>query len=245
MDTELLEKIEAHLAGDISYTELEAFAKTQGVESIEDEINWFKEMQLAIEAEGLSNQLKNELNTSSAKEESKVVEMPVKKQRGKLFPLSIAAALILLFGILFIFKPKNTSQTYSKYEFVDPGLPLLMSETEAYNLYDAMTYFSEGNYKESATRLEQLHQQQPENDTINYYLGLSKLYDGNGANAIDNLNIVTQINNSVFKERADWMLVLSYLKQKNLNQTKVHLQPILENSKHSFYKQAQQLKEEL
>lgn len=57
MDTALLEKIEAYLDGQLPREALELFAATAGVADLEREIAWVRDLRLAIEAEGVREQV--------------------------------------------------------------------------------------------------------------------------------------------------------------------------------------------
>lgn len=241
METILIEKIEAYLQGDLEKQVLEEFATSNGIEDLDKEIEWVKNTQLAIEADGIENQLKQIIKDASSKNTGKVVNINNQKPaRGKYTALSIAASIVLLFGVLFIFKPSNTNKLYSKYEFVDPGIPVLMSETDRYELYEALSYYSEQNYSETIQRLSSIKAKQSDtyNDTVEFYLGISKLYSKNIEESLPLIEEVSNDNNSIFKERAEWLYVLALLKSGDIEQSKLLLQSIVENGEHPFNHQA-------
>jgi hypothetical protein len=62
MNTALLENIENYLIGEIDRKQLEEFASINSISNLEDEIEWVKNAQLAIEADGLAAQLKRSID---------------------------------------------------------------------------------------------------------------------------------------------------------------------------------------
>jgi hypothetical protein len=246
MNTALLETIENYLSGEIDRKQLEAFASINNISNLEDEIEWVKNAQLAIEADGLAAQLKEVLQSNSANlNKGKVIQLSGSKSKYTVF--AIAASIVLLFGLLYIFKPSNTQQLYSKYEFVDPGLPVLMSHTHQYDLYDALTYYSEQDYDETITKLSALKEKNKGiyNDTLQFYLGAAQLYNGNPTESMTALSSVIEDNASAFKERAEWLYALANLKNGDIERCKTLLMLIVQNNEHAFYNEAIALQSEL
>ena len=241
MEPELIEKIESYLDGEIDLLILESFASNYPIESLQSEIEWVQDMQIVIEAEGLENQLGQLINNNIHQ-----LPTPQTKRIPLWTTLGIAASILLLVGFFFFLQPNKYEKLYSKYKYVDPGLPTLMSETEQYTLYDAMTFYSEENYLESLIRLESIDNEvKIANDTIQYYLGLCRLYTGNESGGISLLKTISDNKQSVFSEKATWTLCLNLLKQKKLSDLKAQLEIISSNNKHLFNKEAIQLKSEL
>ncbi len=237
MEPELIEKIESYLNDQIDRSELDQYASQYDIADLDREVQWVKEMQLAIEAEGLNSQL------SILLKERGNAEVPIQSGKiSQMIPWSIAAALVLLFGIFFIMKPDRYEKLYSKYEYTDAGLPILMSETEQYRLYDAMTYFSEGDYE---TALEKFRGMGVENDTVQYYTALSLYYSGGEKEAIRIINQIALDNYDVFHDKAQWILSLELLKEKEIGSLKHKLLSIIVDPDHEFREEAQSLIDEL
>ena len=240
METSIIEHIETYLNGDLELSELKKIALEHNITDLEKEIEWVENTQLAIEAEGLEKQLQKLLKTDNQSEPSKVVTFSKSNKRGRYTALSIAASVVLLFGLLFIFKPNQTNKLYSKYEFVDPGIPVLMSETNKFELYEALSYYSEQNYTETINRLSSLKNSNNGvyNDTIDFYLGISNLYKNELNTSLPLIEQVSNDENSIFKERAEWLVALNHVKLNNIKDARFKLHAITNNNNHPFYHQA-------
>ncbi|MCP4125151.1 MAG: hypothetical protein GY751_25745 [Bacteroidetes bacterium] len=245
MKDQFLEQIENYLTGSISREELERSAKQAGVTDLDKQISWFKNTLLAIEAEGLKKQL-GMLNKKTYLpenvEKGKTVNMWMRNHR----VLSIAACMVLLFGLFFILRPSKSNQLYSQYEYVDPGIPILMSETDRYELYDALTYYSEQNYGEAIIRLKSMdYANASYKDTAEFYLAASYLYSGTVDKCIPLFDSVANQTASVFSEKASWLKALSLLKAEKTEDLLLVLEQITSNTEHSFFEEAVSLSEKL
>ena len=238
MNATFIEQIEAYLEGAITKAELEAQAKAAGISNLDQEIQWFQDSQTAVEAAGLRDQLKEVLPqapTQTAK---------VRQLRPMRTIMAIAASVLVLVVAYVAFFQTNDTDLYAQYEFVDPGLPVLMSQSDQYELYDALTYFGEADYQVAAEKLRGL-QAQMDNDTLHYYLGASELYLGNTEAAQQSLEPVLKNETSSFYPQAQWLSVLTALKAKNYDLAKTRLEPVLGDEDHPFQAQAKALAQEL
>jgi len=227
MNTELMEYIEDYLEGRINREELDRKAgEMEEVKDLDEKIQWFRDSQTAIEVAGLRDQLKGVLRSIRT-------------------VLAAAASVLIIVVAYWGLNRFQQPGLYSKYEYVDPGLPVLMSQSEQHQLYDALTYYGEGNYAVAEEKLSDIQAQFAGNDTLYYYLGASRLYQGKTEAARQTLQQVLQQEDSGFAERAEWLMVLSALKDKNREQAKALVQKILDNPEHEFFERAEQLQEEL
>ncbi len=239
MNELIIEKIEAYLEGDISREELQKVAADAGVSNLDQEIEWFKDSQVAIEAAGLRQQLQ-EVLPKPAKKEARVVQL-----RSIRRVLAVAASVLVIVVAYFGLNRGGSSSLYADYEYVDPGLPVLMSQSKDHQLYDALSYYSEGDYAVAEEKLQQIQADFPNSDTLSYYLGASLLYQGKTEAAKGPLQEVSSFENSRFHQRADWLLVMTALKEKDLEQAGTLVQRILDTPNHEFLERAKALKEEL
>jgi len=239
MDVVWLEKLEAFLEGEITRADLERVAKLTGVDNIDQEINWFQNSQLAIETSGVRNQLEGLFSDAE--------HVPEKKRAVSFVRPLLALAAIGLVVVLgyWVSSLNYEPQLYSKYLYVDPGMPILMSQSDEYHLNDAMTYYSEENYAVAIEKLGKLLPAQPTNDTIQYFLGASYLYENHIDQAIDELTIVSQDSNSIFKAKAEWLLVMTALRRDDMDKVHELLDPILSHVDHPYIDQAMLLSQEL
>ncbi len=240
MTTELLEYIEEYLEGKISRTTLEQKAAEQEEDiDLDAEIEWLTNSQIAVEASGLREQIK-EIFPKPQQQGARVINF-----RSRTGIIAVAASVLLLvvgyFGLFYNPEPS----LYAQFEYVDPGIPVLMSQTDEYELYDAMSYYSEEDYATAEDKLRALTQTNTQNDTLFYYLGASQLYQSKLKSAIENLDIVSKNTDSEYQEKAEWLKTLAHLKEGNNQEVEQMLRIILEKENHEFALQARDLKNEL
>lgn len=234
-----MEQIEAFLDGAISKAELQQQANALGETDLDEKIEWFQNTQTAIEAVGLRNQLQDILPKPQHRK-ARVVNLSSKR-----WVWAAAASVLLLVVGYWGVTQFSSPGLYAEYEYVDPGLPVLMSQSDDYQLYDALTYYGEGNYAVAEEKLLQIEAQYPNSDTLAYYLGASQLYQGKTAEAKQPLQKVATANDSRFTQRAEWLLVLAALKEKDTARAKELLQAILNTNDHEFLQKALDLQKEL
>ena len=241
MNITLMEHIESYLDGNINRTELEELVEPEEIATLDENIDWFKRSKLAVEVAGLQEQLKEIVSQEEEKkEETKVIST---KQNYRTWYWAAASVVILVAAFFGIYN--NQGNLYDQHLYTDPGLPVLMSQSDQYQLYDAMSYYSEGNYKVAAQKLTALGKASEASDTVSYYLGASLLYQGKVDEAIINLEKVQNITSSSFKEKSDWLLVLANLKDEKIEEVKSDLSKILSNKEHQFYNEATKLESNL
>ncbi|MEL7118302.1 MAG: hypothetical protein AAFO07_02645 [Bacteroidota bacterium] len=239
MTAEFIGHIEDYLNGKLSRTELEALAVEQGVENLDEEIEWMENSILSVQLAGLRNQLKEAL----PKPEQKSAK--VRSLNSRRWAIGIAASVLLLVVSYFGFFQTNEAGLYAEFDYVDPGLPVLMSQSEDYLLYDAMSYFGEANYAVAEEKLLQIQDEYDGNDTLVYYLGASQFYQGKIDTAKEQLENIASDENSRFNQRAEWLLVLTALKSNNTNEAQQLLAIVLREPNHEFYQKAVELREKL
>lgn len=240
MNQELLEKIEAYLEGQLTKADLASFAAEHEIENLDAEIEWVQNIQLATGVSGLRDQLDAILPNAekSATEKSKVRPLRI--------ILGVAASIaILVIGYLGLVRTGGTDDLYATYKFEEPGLPVVMGASERYQLDDALTYYGEGNYKEAIRRLEKIDTATIGSDTLQYFLGLSHLYDENPKEAEKYFDKLSSNKSSIFREKGEWLFVLAALQSKSYQAAKLRLDVILKQPEHSFYTEAVNLQEDL
>ncbi len=85
-----------------------------------------------------------------------------------------------------------------------------------------MVDYKQGNYDMAINKWEKLLAKKPENDTLNYFLGVSHLATGADNNAILFLKKVTN-SNSYFEKEARYYLGLAHLKNGEIDKAKIFL----------------------
>jgi hypothetical protein len=238
MTDTLIEQIEAFLEGRITRADLEQEAESMGIKDLEAEIQWVKDTQLAVEVDGLRDQL-----THLLKEDSQ----PATRSRMRVLRplLAVAASVAVLILGYWAWNQQSDGDLYAQYEYIDPGLPVLMSQSDQHQLYDALTYYGEGQYSVAAEKLESLQSQGMKSDTLSYFLGASRLYAGAAEAAAEPLEQVTAIEGSSYQEKAEWLLVLQALQRKDLASANRRASDIASSDGHAFQVQAEQLLKDL
>jgi len=237
MSPELIEYIEQFLEGEISKEVLETYAKEAHVEELEEKINWVKQTRIAVEAEGLKDQLSDLFGQQKSKE-TKIRKLGFSK-----FTWAAAASILVLIGGYWLINgTNNQNDLFAQFEYKDAGLPVVMGQSSNYQFDDAMTYFVEENYKQAEAKFSAI---QNPSDTVNYFLGASQFYVGKSKLAEAKLQEVANYSSSSFKEKATWLLVLNALKSNDIEKSKRFLSVITNNSNHSFFKEAKALESQI
>jgi hypothetical protein len=234
MNADLLERIEAYLDGRIDRETLEQSATAAGATDLDREIEWLRDSRTAIEAAGLREQLRHTLPATAAP--------TVRRLRPSRTLLAIAASLlVLVVAALWWLNQPATPALYAEYEYIDPGLPVLMSQSEDYELYDALTYYGEGNYAVAAEKLRGLTGSPADSDTLRFYLGASLLYQGRPEAAQTEFERILAAPDAEFKPRAQWLSVLAALRREDYATARRRLTPILSTPGHPFAEAARNL----
>ncbi len=138
----------------------------------------------------------------------------------------MAASVALLIGItgFWYSTSKDPNQEFfNEYFIPDPGLPTTMSSNSNYEFYEAMVSYKQAKYSLAISQWNTLLEQKPENDTLNYFLGVAHLASNNEDLAIDLLSKVCQQSNSYFIDDAFYYLGLAQLKAGNVEAAKYNL----------------------
>jgi tetratricopeptide (TPR) repeat protein len=95
----------------------------------------------------------------------------------------------------------------------DIGLPLKMNTENAHGFYEGMLDYKQENYKEAIEKWQVLLKTTPENDTLNYYLGVAHLALGKAAKSLEYLESQERFRQGIFKEDAAWYAALAKIKE--------------------------------
>lgn len=139
-----------------------------------------------------------------------------KAGRGIIIPnvLRFAAAILLLLGTAWWFLPnKKADLTQELVYKLDPGLPTTLGLGTDKQFAEAMIKYKQGDYPVAKADWEQMLANQPENDTLIYYLGQIELAQERPQIAILRFNEVLQKDQSIFQTAARYYLAISYYEQ--------------------------------
>ncbi len=220
---EEFERIEAYLSGQLSNDDLTIFEKRLTEEiGFESKVDDTKTVLTGLETQALKEQLdifhKDIVQTSNTNvsTETKVRHLHWKK-------IAVAAALIIAAGSFWFISGNSNERLYAKYFTPDPGLPTTMSSTRDYDFNRAMVSYKQGNYEDAINTWKSQLATKVKNDTLNYFIGSALLADKKDKEAIEYLNIVTNLSESLFKNEAYYYLGLAHLKANNIEFAKKNL----------------------
>jgi len=157
--------------------------------------------------------------------------------------VAIAASIALLVGAyVFVLDrvdpPLDYEQVFASIHFKDPGLPTLMGAAEHdQDLDDFMLAYKQNKYEEALAIGLALAKNQPENDTIQFYMAMSYFEMEQFDQAFDVLTKV-ELNEGPMGQKAEWYLLMIDLKNGDLTSAKAGIKLISENPNHIFRMEA-------
>lgn len=135
------------------------------------------------------------------------------RRRSKSSIYAIAAILVVAFGLLYFMNAEtSTEKLFAKHFIPDPGLPTTMSNTSNFDFYDAMVNYKRAEYDLAIAKWEKLLREKPQNDSLQYFLGVSYLAKGNSSLAEEYLQKLSNQPNSIFTNDAIFYRALALLK---------------------------------
>ncbi len=226
---EELDQIDRFIRDEMSADEKGEFIKKLNSDpELKKKVDDVREIALAIETENVKSELKSVHDELYGEEESST---------NRVWLISIAAsiAVVLGFSLWYFTQPDLNEELYAEYVFTDPGLPVPMSATDTYDFYDAMVDYKTEDYEMAIEKWVELLEDEPENDTLLYYIGASHFNVGDGESAGQFLEKVSS-SSSMFRYKAEYLLVLLDLKNNDvesvLNIEPKEESPFFENIKH-------------
>lgn len=172
-------------------------------------------------------------------------------QKGRIIPfrrwLAVAASVVLLAGVALTI---YANRSYSNERLADaiyeetepPGLQRNGSSTPLRPLQEAQKALQEGRW-EDAIRLAaapELYSESPDSTEARFIAACAFLQLGDTREALRALNLVTR-SASVWKQRAEYLRVGTSLQAGNTEEAKEYLQAILDDPRHDYYQQAENI----
>lgn len=218
---EEFEKIESYLLKSMSNSQQKIFEKelsenkalSAKFHTVKSMVNGIEEIAFRENLEGIHQEW--EANASESQKKSWIW-----------IRYSIAASIILVIGFfswLFWLRPDVSEQLFATYYQADPGLVTAMGGSMEYEFDRGMVDYKTGNYPAAIQRWEDLIQENPGNDTINYFLGAAHLELNNTTPAKHYLQKVLESDGSKFKEEAIWYLALVNVLERDYEKAIIHL----------------------
>jgi|TARA_R100000306_G_scaffold12238_1_gene14541 tetratricopeptide (TPR) repeat protein len=225
---EEFEIIEKYINNAMTAEEQKAFIdKISSDPSLQQKVNEVRTLIDGVEASALKNKLDDfhkELPQTHSKvlNKAKLIQKP---KRSKIHLYAIAAVLVVVFGILWFFNSADSNQRlFAEHFRPDPGLPTTMSTTNNYTFFDGMVDYKQENYKTAIEKWKPLLSEKPENDTLNYFLGVAYLAEKKEREAIDYLTEVSNTQSSMFLQESYYYLGLALLKSGEIEKAKTNFE---------------------
>lgn len=214
---ELLETVERYYNGTMAQEERTRFNEQRHSDpAFKSLVEDIKVTLLGIETQALKERL-GEYHKDIPKA-NPLMKPTVKVRFLSFSKIAIAAGIIIALGVFWFVSGSSNDRLYAKHFKPDPGLPTTMSSLDNFVFYDAMVNYKQGEYAKAISKWEKLELKSPDNDTINYFLGVAYLADQNAEEAINYLNKTANNTESVFLEDAYYYLGLAYLKSDRIEE---------------------------
>lgn len=117
----------------------------------------------------------------------------------------------------------TSEEIFAKNFKPDVGLPLKMGTVGTYGFYEGMLDYKQENYKEAIAKWQILLEENPDSDTLNYFLGVANLALGNGDESLEYLQNQERFQQGMFKEDAAFYAALAKIKDGKFEEAKVFL----------------------
>lgn len=240
------EDIDRYLDGTLEVAELEAFEKALEEDAqLSREVEIQRELRRGIRSKG-NDLLKDRLRKIHAEEitDAQPVSESASPKKGRLIPmrwpmLGAVAAVLLLIAVFVLFpgKPEPEqlfAQNYEPYE-----ISLVQRGDDADALAKADEDYRSGNYQAAILSLESLLQNQPANAKLHLVLGICYLETDQLPQAREHFELA--LNNSLYQDKAQWYLALTYLKQGQIEEARNYLDPLSQDQNSTYRERAQDL----
>lgn len=160
----------------------------------------------------------------SNEEDSEIKYINKEKKHSKTLWYAIAAALIVLFGIFWMMDFRPSSEKIFAENFKpDIGLPLKMGVTNNLSFYEGMLDYKQEKYNKAIEKWQVLLKKNPNNDTLNYFLGVANLAQGNADKSLEYLENQERFQEGIFKEDAGYYAGLAKIKLGKFEEAKLLL----------------------
>lgn len=196
--------------------EHEVFAKE--IESdalLQEQVEQYKLLIEAAETAELQSRMNEFHETIASSAITAESEKGSSGKRIQLYRFAAAAAVILLVGLgvrFWLPQASSSDKLFSQFFEADEGLATPMSAVDTYQFSKAMVSYKSGDYDQAIAGWEALLPESPANDTLNYFIGVSHLANGNTEKAIGLLESASKVTDSAFSSEIFWYLGLAYLK---------------------------------
>lgn len=219
-----MESIEQYLLGETSTEERLAFETKMESDNVwAAKVNEVKLLLAGIETSSLKERLDN-YHINVKKNHPQTSGGKIISMRFKLLAAASVALLTAMSVWLFTMKENKYEKLYNAYYKPDPGLMSAMGASDNYLFNKAMLDYKTGEYKKAIGEWSKLKDGLPQNDTLNYFLGVAQQADGNSAAAIALLKSMAMDTAKPFYKDACWYIGLALVKQGTVNEAIPYLE---------------------
>ena len=211
------ETIEKYLDNSMDTEDREKFERLlQENQEFKNDFEETKALILGIEVNALKNQLNtfhSEMEGSKNKDVIKNKKLQGRSFAVRFLPYAAAASVLLILG-LFLYNNEMPSnqELFAKHFTPDPGLPTKMGSSENFEFYDGMVDYKRAEYGAAIEKWSRLQIKDSKNDTLNYFLGVAYLAQGNEIEAQKYLQNAAQYSKGFLENETYYYLALAYLK---------------------------------
>jgi tetratricopeptide (TPR) repeat protein len=215
IDQELFEQIEAYLLDSMTTEERSRFETQLAADpSLQKELELQRQLLAIVSVESF-----NAAPKSAPTQTAKITSISK-------WYWAAAAVLIFISGFWFFQNQTATPQKLANQYFSpDPGLPVTMSSSSQYQLYDGMVSYKEADYEKAIAIWKSIATTNRQSDTLQYFIGVAYLNRDQYNDALQQLLPLAE-GNSKWKEKASWYLSITYLKLNQPQKAQKWLQTI-------------------
>ncbi len=211
---ETQQQIDGYLLGTLNADELAEFQKKMELDPMFKKA--VQEQKLLLESVEEYN-LRQSLN---------VLHSAIKQENSKKTQYSwiaVAAFLAIIIGLTswaLFFNTNSAEKVFAKNFEPDPGLPTTMGTSSNYDFYEGMVSYKRKKYQKALVLWQSLYSKNNESDTLNYFMGVAHLANGEALKAEKYLYKASEQPKSIFYEEAQYYLALSQIKEGKILEAK-------------------------
>lgn len=238
-----IEEIESYFEGKLSLEDKLLFeTKLESSPELVAELKLYKQIRSVIVEKGKED-LKNKFILADKELDGRASVISIgKKTNYKI--LSLVASVIVVIGIsifFFLNKKNDYSELTNKYYEAEKGLPIEMGTSNKFD--NLMNSYKSGNLNDANRQLDELLKKNSQNDTLRYFYAVVNDELKNYQPAIIDYSSIP--SSSHYFQKAQYRLVLTYLKTNDKNKAVEIINQALGNKEHLYYDKLSQLRAEL
>ncbi len=158
--------------------------------------------------EGFANSKNTGEDTQALKKLTKEITLTTQKESISIWPLKVAASLMLLLAIFYTSRPESVTQKYAANLQEEFAYGDRMGRNES-QFQKALKLCENEDYNSCINYLNSCLEETPGNTGLKFYLGLAEFGKKNFENAILNFNTIDK--NSSYYDDACWYLILAHI----------------------------------